>query len=60
VSRFNPLTEIFFIVRSVKFKEGPKHALKEEPIANPLLLVDVVLSDSEHTLDSYNIPYDDG
>jgi hypothetical protein len=47
-------------VRSVKFKEGPMHALQEEPIVDPPLLVDVVLSDSHHTSDSDHISDDDG
>jgi hypothetical protein len=55
VSRLNPLTGKLFIVRSVKFEEGPIHALQEEPIADPPLLVDVVLSDSNHTSDSDQI-----
>jgi hypothetical protein len=36
------------------------HALQEEPIADPLVLVDVDLSDSDQTSDSDQISDDDG
>jgi hypothetical protein len=42
----NPFTEFFFIEISVKFEEGPLHATKEEPTTDPLVLVDVDLTDA--------------
>lgn len=49
-----------FSLQEVLSSKKAIHALHEEPIADPSVLVDVVLWDSDHTSDLDQISYDDG
>jgi hypothetical protein len=42
----NPFTEKLFIEVSVKFEDGPLHAIEEELSIDPLVLVDADLTDA--------------